>query len=126
MAGVPVRVHDMCGDDLGIARVPRPVETGDLILLERGEYRVLEVIPLEDEQSPLYALVRAQPGAVRPLVAPGTRKMRRFGGSFAEHDTTRGKDGGVSRGVRSLTGVVLTSVLLAVAVVFVFVVAIRK
>jgi hypothetical protein len=35
----------MCGDDLGVAHVPTPVETGDIILLERGEYRVLDVIP---------------------------------------------------------------------------------
>ena len=30
-----IHVHDMCGDDLGITHVPTPVETGDLILLER-------------------------------------------------------------------------------------------
>ena len=66
--GFPIRVHDMTGDDLGIAHVPTPVETGDLILLERREYRVLDVILLEDEQSPLYALVRAQqPAHVRTL-----------------------------------------------------------
>ena len=70
MVGVRVRVHDMHGDDLGTAHVPTQVETGDLILLERGEYRVLDVILLEDEQSPLYALVRAQPARVRPLVTP--------------------------------------------------------
>ena len=64
--GAPIRVHDMFSDDLGIAHVPTPVETGDLILIEQGEYRVLDVIPLEDEQSPLYALVRAQPAHVRP------------------------------------------------------------
>jgi hypothetical protein len=52
----------MTGDDLGIAHVPTPVETGDLVLLEHGEYRVLDVIPLKDEQSPLYAVVRAKAG----------------------------------------------------------------
>jgi hypothetical protein len=41
----------MTGDDLGIPHVPTPVETGDLILVEQGEYRVLDVIPLQDEQS---------------------------------------------------------------------------
>jgi hypothetical protein len=70
MVGVPVRVHDMTGDDLGIAHVPVPVETGDLILLEHGEYPVLDVILLTDEQSPLHALIRAQPAHVRPLIAP--------------------------------------------------------
>jgi hypothetical protein len=61
----------MYGDDLGIARVPTPVETGDIILLEHGEYRVLDVIPMHDECSPLYALVRGlKPAHVRPLVTP--------------------------------------------------------
>ena len=70
MLGAAIRVPDMNGDDLGIAHVPTPVETGDIILLEHGEYRVLDVILLEDEQSPLYALVRAQPAHVRrPLVS---------------------------------------------------------
>ena len=59
----------MTGDDLGIAHVPTPIETGDLILLERGEYRVLDVIPLE-ASAPLHALVRTQPAYVRPLVTP--------------------------------------------------------
>jgi hypothetical protein len=68
--GASIRVHDVTGDDLGIAHVPTPVETGDIILLEDGEYRVLDVIPLEDEQSPLYAVVRARPAYVRPLVTP--------------------------------------------------------
>jgi hypothetical protein len=37
-----------------------PVETGDLILLERGEYSVIDVIPV-DAPAPLHALVSAQP-----------------------------------------------------------------
>ena len=65
--GAAVRVHDMYGDDLGIAHVPPPVETGDIILLEQGEYRVLDVIPVDDARYPLCALVRAQPAQVRPL-----------------------------------------------------------
>jgi hypothetical protein len=59
----------MTGDDLGIVHVPTPVETGDLILLGQGEYRVLDVITV-DAPSPLHALVRAQPAHVRPLVTP--------------------------------------------------------
>jgi len=68
--GVPIRVHDMTDDDLGIAHVPTPVETGDLILLERREYRVRDVILVGDARSPLYALVRAQPAHARPLAMP--------------------------------------------------------
>jgi hypothetical protein len=67
--GTPVRVHDMTGDDLGIAHVPSPVETRDIILLEQGEYRILDVIPADDSRYPLYALVRAQPAHLRPLIA---------------------------------------------------------
>jgi hypothetical protein len=59
----------MTGDDLGIAHVPTPVEPGDPILLERGEYRVLDVITV-DAPSRLHALVRAQPAHVLPLVRP--------------------------------------------------------
>ena len=59
--GVPIRVHYMTDDDLGSVHVPKPVETGDIILLEHGEYRVLDVIPVDDARSPLHALVRAQP-----------------------------------------------------------------
>jgi hypothetical protein len=71
MVGAPIRVHDMYGDDLGVVHVPTPIETGDLILLDQGEYRVRDVIPIPlDEWSPLYALVRAQPAHVRPLVTP--------------------------------------------------------
>jgi hypothetical protein len=62
--GAPIRINDMTGDDLGIAHVPTPVETGDLILLKRGEYRILDVISA-DAPSPC-ALVRAQPAHVRP------------------------------------------------------------
>lgn len=37
----------MTGDDLGIANVPAPIHTGDIILLEHAEYRVLDVILLD-------------------------------------------------------------------------------
>jgi hypothetical protein len=33
MLGVPVRVHDMSGDDLGVAHLPTPVPVGDLGLI---------------------------------------------------------------------------------------------
>ena len=66
--GVPVRLHDLTRDDLGIAHVPPPVEPGDLILLEHREYRITDVILTG--RGPLYALVRVQPAHVRPLVSP--------------------------------------------------------
>ena len=52
----------MFGDDLGVAHIPTPVETVDLILLERGEYRALDVI--------LSKMVSA--------VRPGTGRSRRM------------------------------------------------
>ena len=66
--GAPVRVHNMTGDDLGIARVPTPVEPGDLVLLEHVELCIRDVI-LTGSGSPLYALVRVQPVHLRPLVS---------------------------------------------------------
>lgn len=42
--GVPVRVHDMSGDDLGIAHVPTPVLVGDLVLLEQASFHVVDVV----------------------------------------------------------------------------------
>jgi hypothetical protein len=58
----------MAGDDLGIAHVPTPAETRDLILLERGEYRGPDVILLEGVQSTPHALIRAQRARLRPAV----------------------------------------------------------
>jgi hypothetical protein len=34
MVGVPVGVHDMTGENVGIARLPLPILAGNLILLE--------------------------------------------------------------------------------------------
>jgi len=60
MVGVPVRIHDMSGDDLGVAHLPPPVEVGDLVALEHAEYRVYDVV-LTGQTYPIAALVRAQP-----------------------------------------------------------------
>ncbi len=60
MLGVPVRVHDMNGDDLGVAHLPPPVEVGDLIALAHAEYRVYDVVET-GQTYPVAALVRAQP-----------------------------------------------------------------
>jgi len=66
----------MTADDLGTVHVPKPVETSDIILLERGEYRVLDVIPLTDEQSPLYALVKGSAGARTTTRVISARDLR--------------------------------------------------
>ena len=42
---VPVRVHDVTGDDLGVALVPWPIELGDEIAVE-GHAWPLEVVDL--------------------------------------------------------------------------------
>lgn len=60
MLGVPVRVHDMSGDDLGVAHLPPPIEVGDLVALEHAEYRVFDVVET-GQTYPISALVRVQP-----------------------------------------------------------------
>ena len=68
MFGAPVRVHDLTGDDLGVAHVPVPVQVGDLIALEHSEHRVVDVIDT-GQTYPIAALVRVQPVSLRPLVS---------------------------------------------------------
>jgi hypothetical protein len=61
MIGVPVRLHDLTGDDLGIAHLPPAVELGDLVALEDSEYRVVDVVPSpRDRQYPIGALVKVR------------------------------------------------------------------
>lgn len=60
MIGAKVRLHDLTGDDIGTAHVPWPVELDDLIALEHGEYRVVDVIDT-GRMYPLAALVKVQP-----------------------------------------------------------------
>jgi hypothetical protein len=47
--GVPVRVHDVEGGDLGIAHVPWPISLGDVLELgSEGALRPLRVVNLVD------------------------------------------------------------------------------
>jgi len=59
MLGVPCRIHDLTGDDLGIVHLPPPVEPGDLVLLEHRELRVVDVVEL-DQTYPVAAIVKVQ------------------------------------------------------------------
>jgi hypothetical protein len=70
MLGVPVRLHDLTGDDLGIAHVPLPIEVGDLVALEHAEYRVNDVVET-GQTLPIAALVRVRQIHLRPLVSRG-------------------------------------------------------
>ena len=58
--GVPVRLHDLTGEDLGIARVPPPVRTGDLVALEDAVFEIYDVVETGREQ-PAAALVKVRP-----------------------------------------------------------------
>jgi len=59
--GVPVRVYDSEGDELGLARVPSPVLPGDLLWLDQGRpLRVVAVVPLPPNSS-FDAIVEAAP-----------------------------------------------------------------
>ena len=64
MLGVTCRLHDLFGDDLGIAHVPLPIEVGDLIALEHAEYRVNDVVETGSAY-PIAALVRVRPAHLR-------------------------------------------------------------
>jgi hypothetical protein len=44
MVGVPVRLHSLDGDDVGIVHVPPPIEVGDLIATAHALFRVLDVV----------------------------------------------------------------------------------
>jgi hypothetical protein len=50
--GVPVRVHSLEGDDLGIAHLPPPVEIGDMVALPHAELRVYDVVPFPPNAQP--------------------------------------------------------------------------
>ena len=64
MVGVPVRVHDLEANDLGIAHLPWPIAIGDIVLLEHSGHRVYDVVP-----SPPGALIAACV-KVRPVRLP--------------------------------------------------------
>jgi hypothetical protein len=61
--GAPIRVHDMYGDDLGIAHLPTPVELGDVLELGHGPILLLRVVDVVETgpYSPLAALVKVSP-----------------------------------------------------------------
>jgi hypothetical protein len=61
-AGVPVRVHSLDGDDLGIAHVPWPVSPGDVLEFGGdGPIRPLRITHLVEtgRMFPIAALVKA-------------------------------------------------------------------
>ena len=68
VVGVPVRVHDRHGDDLGVAHVPPPVELGDLLELGRGPILLFRVVDLVDTgpHSPRRAREGVTRGDARP------------------------------------------------------------
>ena len=59
MLGVPCRIHDLSGDDLGVAHLPPPIEVGDLVALQHSEFRVYDVVGL-DQTYPIAAIVKVQ------------------------------------------------------------------
>lgn len=64
MLGVRVLLHDLEGNDLGIAQVPLPIEVGDLVALEPAEYRVNDVVETGSAFR-IAALVRVRPAHLR-------------------------------------------------------------
>lgn len=62
--GVPVRVHSLDGDDLGIAHLPPAVGPGDLVALEHAEYRVVDIVETGQADA-IAALVKVMPAHLR-------------------------------------------------------------
>ena len=60
MVGVPVRVHDLEANDLGVAHVPWPVEVGDVVLFEHSEHRVYDVV-ISPPGALIAAIVKVRP-----------------------------------------------------------------
>ena len=60
MIGVPVRLHGLDGDDLGVAHIPMPIEPGDLIATIESTYRVVDVVT-SPPGSLIAALVKVRP-----------------------------------------------------------------
>ena len=58
--GVPVRIHTLVGDDLGLAHVPSPVRIGDMVALEDAVFEVYDVVETTRER-PIAALVKVRP-----------------------------------------------------------------
>jgi hypothetical protein len=63
VVGVPVRVHSLDDEDLGIAHVPWPISDGDALELGHGPMLLLRVVDLVETgpHSPLVALVKVAP-----------------------------------------------------------------
>jgi hypothetical protein len=68
MLGVLCRLHDSSGDDLGTAHLPTPIEPGDLVAVEHGEFRVVDAI-IGPPGSPIGALVKVQPTHLHVVAA---------------------------------------------------------
>jgi len=58
-SGVLVRIFSLDDDDLGLTRLPPPVQIGDIVELEQGEFRVADVIDFQD--AAIAALVKVEP-----------------------------------------------------------------
>ncbi len=56
------RVHELDGSDAGEAHYAILVETGETIVLGAGRrVRVVDVIPVDDEDSPFVGMLRVEP-----------------------------------------------------------------
>lgn len=66
--GLPIRIHDATGEDLGVVHVPAKIELGDLVAREHGPpLRVIDIIPLPGHAR-IHALVQVE--LVRIVISP--------------------------------------------------------
>ena len=68
MIGTKCRLHDLSGDDRGIAHLPTPITVGDLVATEHHEFRVVDII-ISPPGSPIGALVKVQPTHLHVVAA---------------------------------------------------------
>jgi hypothetical protein len=77
------RLHYEDGSDAGEATYAQNINPGDTIYIGKGdELRVLDVVPIAEEDSPFVALLKVEP---RLATAPVTTASRRSRGARDDH-----------------------------------------
>jgi hypothetical protein len=60
MIGVAVRLRALDGEDIGIAHIPMPIATGDMVATIDGTYRIVDIV-ISPAGSLIAAMVKVKP-----------------------------------------------------------------